>query len=85
MDSDGNSNGMEHGGTASAQSVPLVTVTFDPRTCQCSIGGKAPSTFFAKYMLLMALESIELRLQNERAAQIAIPDGPMRGPIIVRG
>ena len=85
MDADGKNNGKDHGGTASAQAVPLLTITFDPARYQCSLGGKVPNTLFAKYMILMGLEAIELRLQNERAAQIEIPDGPMRVPFPIRG
>lgn len=85
MDGDGKTNVKDHGGATHSQNVPLLTITFDPVKYQCSLGGQVPNTLFAKYMLLMALEALEVRLQNERAEQIAIPDGPMRVPFSIRG
>lgn len=60
-------------------SVPHLTIAFDPRTCLVQVGGSTPTTYFAKVMLIMALDGIELKLQAERMPQIALAGGPLPG------
>lgn len=70
-------NGGGGGGEVGRVNVPHLTIAFDPRTCMVNVGGHTPTTFFAKMMLIMALDAIEQKLQAERMPQIEIAPGPL--------
>lgn len=65
------SNDLENGGAVTHHAVPLLTITYDPRTFLVSVGGSVPSWEFAEAMLHMAMKETERKI-NERRAQKSI-------------
>lgn len=63
----------ENGGRVESIAVPVLTITFDPRTYTVEVGGSVPNWIFAKAMLQMAADEAERKIQAARIqAGIAI-------------
>jgi hypothetical protein len=72
MSGEAKSNGKDSGGAVVEIRVPMLTITFDPRTCQVSMSGYVPTHEFAKMLLLAAADEEERIIRKERdAARIA--------------
>ena len=62
-------NGKDAGGAVVEIKVPMITLTFDPRTCQIAMSGYCPTHEFCKALLLAAADEEERIIQRERNEQ----------------
>jgi hypothetical protein len=70
-------NGKDTCGVVTTARCPILHVVFDPTKCSIEITGEAPSLFFSKYMLLMAVEKVANDIEAARQPMIELPGGPL--------
>lgn len=59
-------DGPQNGDGVQHTTVPMLTITYDPRTFGVAIGGTVPSWEFAEAMLHMAVKETERKIQERR-------------------
>lgn len=69
MSADAGGNGKDSGGAVQRASVPMLTITFDPRTYTVELQGNTPTLLFAKAMLQMAADELERQIVEQRTVK----------------